>query len=120
MKNFSLKQLYSIVDGRLSTNMGDVYDMLNHITNSNLFTHQLPTALNFLKEVNPIWYQDVKADIENVRQKVGDEFTNQMDYIDENNRNYIIPQLSDYELRGFNEYMVDNSLLKKLGSELSS
>lgn len=59
-KQFSLVQLFSLVDGRLSTNMNDVYDMLNHITNSDLTTIALPIAYERLKSINPQWFQDVQ------------------------------------------------------------
>ena len=53
----TLKQAFSLLDGRLSTEMGDVYLMLNYIFDENLMTHQLPTAIRKLKEVNPEWFQ---------------------------------------------------------------
>ena len=49
----SLKKAFSLLDGRLSTNIGDVYEMLNFIFDDNFFTHQLPRAMDKLKEVNP-------------------------------------------------------------------
>ena len=41
----SLKKAFSILDGRLSTEIGDVYEMLNYIFDQDFMTHQLPTAL---------------------------------------------------------------------------
>ena len=54
----SLKTAFSILDGRLSTNMEDIYIMLNYIFSENLFTHNIPTALRKLKEVNPDWFKN--------------------------------------------------------------
>ena len=54
----SLKKAFSILDGRLSTEMCDVYEMLNYIFDDNLMTHQLPTAMRKLEEVNPKWFSD--------------------------------------------------------------
>ena len=52
----TLKQAFSILDGRLSTEMGDVYKMLNYIFDQEFLTHQLPSAMRKLKEVNPDWF----------------------------------------------------------------
>ena len=49
----SLKKAFTILDGRLSTKMDDVYEMLNFIFSENLYTHQIPTAMRKLKELNP-------------------------------------------------------------------
>jgi hypothetical protein len=59
-KQFTATQLFSLVDGRLSTSMDDVYNMLNHIHGGNLFTHQLPTAMDGLRKRNPQWFQNIK------------------------------------------------------------
>lgn len=42
----SLKKAFTILDGRLSTKMDDVYEMLNFIFSENLYTHQIPTAMH--------------------------------------------------------------------------
>ena len=54
----SLKKAFSILDGRLSTEIGDVYEMLNYIFDQNFMTHQIPTAMRKLKELNPDWFSD--------------------------------------------------------------
>ena len=54
----SLKKAFSILDGRLSTEIGDVYEMLNYIFDANFFTHQLPSAMRTLQEKNPEWFQN--------------------------------------------------------------
>ncbi|TDX83971.1 hypothetical protein [Epilithonimonas xixisoli] len=62
----TLKKAFSIIDGRLSTEIGDVYEMLNYIFDDNFMTHQLPTAMNRLKELNPNWFSgmvDVLNDV---------------------------------------------------------
>ena len=40
----SLKKAFTILDGRLSTKMDDVYEMLNFIFSENLYTHQIPVT----------------------------------------------------------------------------
>ena len=52
----SLKMAFSILDGRLSTNIGDVYTMLNFIFSDSLYTHQLPYAMDRVKALNPYWF----------------------------------------------------------------
>ncbi len=79
----TLKTAFSILDGRLSTNMDDVYKMLNHIFDAEFMTHQLPTAMNRLKEINPQWFKNgvnVINDIKNSNNT--DDFKELMELID--------------------------------------
>ena len=64
----TLKQAFSILDGRLSTEMGDVYEMLNYIYSDNLMTHQLPTAMRKLKNLNPQWFSKGVSIIDDIKQ----------------------------------------------------
>jgi hypothetical protein len=41
---FNLGTVLSVTTGRLLCDIGSVYDILNHMTGDNLFTHQLPRA----------------------------------------------------------------------------
>ncbi len=60
-KEFTLVQLFSIVDGRLSTCMDDVYSMLNHIFDTSFYTHELPAAMNILRDKRrPNWYTSLQ------------------------------------------------------------
>jgi len=43
-KIFDLGSVLSITTGRLLTDIGNVYEILNYMTGDNLFTHQLPRA----------------------------------------------------------------------------
>lgn len=63
----TLKQFFSIGDGRLSTNIGDVYEMLNYIFSENFYTHQIPTAMTKLKEINPEWFQNAVSVIDEIK-----------------------------------------------------
>lgn len=54
----SLKTAFSILDGRLSTEMDEVYKMLNFIFDQDFMTRQLPSAMRKLKEINPKWFED--------------------------------------------------------------
>lgn len=63
----TLKQFFSLGDGRLSTEIGDVYKMLNYIFDEDFFTHQLPTAMRKLKEINPEWFQNAVSVIDEIK-----------------------------------------------------
>ena len=63
----TLKQFFSIGDGRLSTEIGDVYQMLNYIFSENFYTHQLPTAMRKLIELNPKWFADAVNVIDEIK-----------------------------------------------------
>ena len=63
----SLKKAFSLLDGRLSTEIDDVYEMLNYIFDENFFSHQLLTAMRKLKEVNPEWFAVGVSVIEEIK-----------------------------------------------------
>ena len=110
---FTVKQLFSIIDGRLSTEMIDVYEILNAATGEQLMTHQLPVAMKYLGEVGPDWYVKAHEQLAEIKQKVGDDFQVLMRYIDEmlpHNYHEVI-ELTKDQREGFGKYMVDNSLL---------
>lgn len=46
-KTFTLAQMLSITTGRLCCDMDGIYEILNHVTGDNLFTHVLPRARRF-------------------------------------------------------------------------
>ena len=87
----SLKVAFSILDGRLSTDIGDVYKMLNYIFDDNLFTHQLPAAMNILKNKNPKWFHDGVCIINDIKRTNNtDDFEQLMHLIDLNFPTYEI------------------------------
>ncbi len=121
-KQFTLLQLFSLADGRLSTSIGDVYDMLNHICDSDLMTHHLPVAMNYLKLKNPKWFSEVKERLETIgglpleeNTTLKTDFKAFTDVIKKKyNDIYDIPQLKDeFDTSDFDKYMIDNSLLLK-------
>ena len=65
----SLKTAFSILDGRLSTDIGEVYKMLNFIFDENFMTHQLPSAMRALKEENPTWFSDSLFLLDGIKEK---------------------------------------------------
>jgi hypothetical protein len=79
----SLKKAFSLLDGRLSTEIGDVYEMLNYIFDENFMAHQLPTAMRKLQEVNPKWFSDAVSIINDIkRTNQTDDFVELMNLID--------------------------------------
>ena len=115
-KNFSTLQLFSLVDGRMSTKIEDVYDMLNHICDTDLMTHHLPVAFNYLKEKNPKWFQIQKQKLGVIKAGLNsDTFETIIGAIkDKYNENVDVPQLKDeFNTSDFGDYMVENSLLLK-------
>ena len=120
-KTFSLLQLFSIVDGRLSTKIDDVYEILNHVCDDNLLTHHLPVAMNYIKFKNPKWFNILERDIKEIKHKLRtDNFEKLIDGINSMyNKTYEIPQLKDeFDTSDFGQYMISHSLLHKIGSNL--
>ena len=79
----SLKKAFSLLDGRLSTEIGDVYEMLNYIFEENFMTHQLPTAMRKLTEENPKWFSDAVSVIDEIKSiENTDDFEHLMKTID--------------------------------------
>ena len=66
-KTFSLRVVLSVVTGRLLTEpkgprdngIGDLYEILNHMTEDNLFTHQLPRANKECKPWLLRWFPEL-------------------------------------------------------------
>jgi hypothetical protein len=59
-KQFTLLQLFNIVDGRISTSIDDVYDILNHVSNDDLPTIGLTVVQDRLLANKPDWF--IKAE----------------------------------------------------------
>jgi|ERR1051325_1267011 predicted GH43/DUF377 family glycosyl hydrolase len=116
MKTFTLLQLFSIVDGRLSTTMDDVYDILNTAFDTQFMTHHLPTAMDYLKLHKPDWFLKAEFKLFEIRSEIGtDEFTVLIDEICRNytKTEYEVDKLPDEVLKGFGSYLLENSLLLK-------
>lgn len=112
-KNFSLLQLFSIVDGRLSTDMGDIYLMLNHICDTDLMTHHLPVAKDYMKSKNPSWHSKVESVYNLMGATRATDFKECMSIIKNNDEQIEVPQLKDeFDTSDFGQYMVSNSLLR--------
>lgn len=80
----TLKKAFSILDGRLSTEMSDVYEMLNYIYDDELYTHQLPSAMKRLIKLNPDWFQRGVDAINTIKETHGtNDFGELMEILDE-------------------------------------
>ena len=69
-KNFHISDILTITDGRLVSfnGMDGVYDILNFMTGDDLFTHQLPRAMDICqpvlqKQLPHVNFNDWKEDI---------------------------------------------------------
>ena len=80
----SLKKAFSILDGRMSTNIDDIYEMLGFIFSQDLYTHQLPTSFDKLKAANPGWFANAKKLLDDIKSVAGtNDFKELMAIIDE-------------------------------------
>ncbi|HRH83557.1 MAG TPA: hypothetical protein PK210_04905 [Bacteroidia bacterium] len=87
----SLKKAFSLLDGRLSTEMEDVYEMLNYIFDAKFFTHQIPTAMKTLKDKNPEWFQNGVNIINDIKRTNNtDDFDQLMELINKSYPTYQI------------------------------
>lgn len=81
----SFEKAFSILDGRLSTEMGDVFKMLNYIFDTEFHTLELPIATRKLQQANPKWFAAGVATLEEIRSIVGsNDFESLIKYIQEN------------------------------------
>ena len=110
---FTVKQLFSLTDGRLSTNMGDVSDMLSVVVGRSLITHELPVVLNYIEEIKPDWFIKGKEQLEEIKQEVGNDFQTLMIYIDKMySANYHeVLEMTKEQKEGFEKYNLDNRLI---------
>lgn len=80
----SLKKAFSIIDGRLSTPIEDVYKMLNYIYSTSIFTNQIPEAIRIIHEVKPDWYINGVNIINSIKvENNTDDFSTLIKIIDE-------------------------------------
>lgn len=113
IKQFTELQLFSIVDGRLATDISDVYDILNHVCDQSLMTHHLPVAFDYVKSKNPKWLQDQKDLLLAQGISKDMEFTKAINIAKANEELFDIPQLKDeFDTSDFEDYMIEHSLLK--------
>lgn len=49
-KNFDLDVILTVTSGRLFTNIENLYDILNYLTNDKIYTHEIPYLMNIAKK----------------------------------------------------------------------
>ena len=87
----SLKVAFSILDGRLSTKIEDVYEMLNYIFDQRFMTHQLPSAMQELKKSNPEWFKKAVKLIDDIKRvNRTNDFEELMCFMDEEFFDYTV------------------------------
>ena len=114
-EKYTLLQLFSLVDGRLSTSIDDVYDMLNHITDMELMTHHLPVAMEYIRIKKPMQYLTVLSKLNALKtMAMTNDFITMIDLISEKySEEYDISQLKDeVDVSDFEEFMINNSILR--------
>lgn len=89
---FTLKQIFSIVDGRLSTCMDDVYKILNLASGRSLQTLELGHVADFLKDNQPRWYSSALIDLNLIKSYIGNDFDDLMKYLDDFEKTYFIEE----------------------------
>ena len=90
-KYFSLKQIFGIVDGRLSTNMNDIHAIMNIAFKEESFTHQLPEMMDVLRDQMPKWYRQADELIDYIKWEYRtDEFDKLMAILDSDYCNVFI------------------------------
>ena len=88
---FPLKQLFSIVDGRLSTSISDIQSIFGVYCGRSVFTHELPELIDEVESVKPDWYMQAKWVVEYVKwRKHTDDFVKLMDILDKDFSNIYI------------------------------
>ena len=88
---FPLKQLFSIVDGRLSTSISDIQSIFGVYCGRIVFTHELPELIDDVKSAKPDWYMQAKGLVDYIKwRNYTDDFVKLMDILDKDFSNVYI------------------------------
>ena len=92
---FTLKELFSIVDGRLSTEMDVVNNILIIVTNDEVIP---PTGVSIvvdnIKRKQPKWYVEALQDLQPIKQLIGNNFEDLMKHLDTEKKTYTVTPLN--------------------------
>lgn len=66
-QKFTLLQLFSVVDGRLSTTDDDVITILSHLMGVSIVTGEIPEALVFLRKCRPLWFAIIEDNVRTLK-----------------------------------------------------
>lgn len=88
---FPIKQLFSIVDGRLSTSISDIQSIFCVYCGRSVFTHELPELVDEVESARPDWYMQAKGLVEYIKwRKHTEDFIKLMDILDKDFSNVYI------------------------------
>ena len=88
---FPLKQLFSIVDGRLSTSISDIQSIFGVYCGRSVFTHEIPALIDEIKSAKPDWYMQAKGLIDYIKwRNYTDDFVKLMDILDKDYSNVFV------------------------------
>ena len=88
---FSIKHLFSIVDGRLSTNISDIQVILGVYCGRSVYTHEVPAFIDEIKSAKPDWYMQAKGLVDYIKwMNYTDDFVKLMDILDKDFSNVYI------------------------------
>ena len=88
---FPLKHLFSIVDGRLSTNISDIQVILGVYFGRSVFTHEVPALIDDVESAKPDWYMQAKGLVDYIKwRNYTDDFVTLMDLLDKDFSNVYI------------------------------
>ena len=88
---FPLKQLFSIVDGRLSTSISDIQSIFGVYCGRDVFTHELPELIDDVESAKPDWYIQAKGLVDYIKwMNYTDDFVKLMDILDKDFSNVYI------------------------------
>ena len=88
---FPLKQLFSIVDGRLSTSISDIQRIFSVYCGRSVYTHELPELIDEVESEKPDWYMQAKGLVDYIKwRNYTDDFVTLMDILDKDFSNVYI------------------------------
>ena len=88
---FPLKQLFSIVDGRLSASISDIRSIFGVYCWRIVFTHEIYELIDEVKSAKPDWYMQAKGLIDYIKwRNYTDDFVKLMDILDKDFSNVYI------------------------------
>ncbi len=111
MKKFKASVVLSLLTGRLYCDIGEIYEIQNHMTGQSLMTHHIPVARQYLIENHLDAFPKEIADY-GVKWIHTENFMNDvMDFDSKYGKVDVPANVVDKEK--FGKYMIDNSLLIK-------
>ena len=88
---FPLKQLFSIVDGRLSASISDIQSIFGVYCGRRVFTHELHELIDEIESAKPDWYRQAKGLVDYIKwRNYTDDFVKLMDILDKDFSNVYI------------------------------